>query len=81
MNDKPRQYSDEEIQALLDTAEIDVPACPGRTYPCFAVRFYTDLENDEFPSLFKTYSHHPGKSDLHHEVAKKAFEVVLLGLS
>ena len=34
-----------------------------------------------FPSLFRAYSHHPGKTHLHHEIAQKALEVVLLGLS
>lgn len=68
----PKQFSEEEISSLLDTAELDPPAYPGRTYPCCAVYFYTDLDNDECPSLF-------GSHEI--ELAKKAFEVVLLGLS
>ncbi len=72
----PKEYSEEEIQQLIDSDDL-YPLC-GRH--CCPVYFY-DTENDDFPSLFGTYSHHPGKSNLHHEVAQKAFEIVLLGLS
>ena len=49
------------------------PMC-GSHFPCLAPVFvYTDLENDDVPCHFG--------AGLNYEIAKKAFEVVLLGLS
>lgn len=80
MFDEPKRFSEEDLQSIEDAGELYPLVGRETPYLC-PVYFYTDLENDDFPSLFKTYSHHPGKSDIHHEVAKKAFEIVLLGLS
>ena len=49
------------------------PMC-GREEPCIApVYVYTDLENDDVPCHFG--------AGPNYEIAKKAFEIVLLGLS
>ena len=79
MRDKPYKFSEEEMQQFVAAGVLEPSSRFHRGYQ--EIYFYTDTDNDDFPSLFEAYSHHPSLSDNHYEIAKKAFEVVLLGLS
>jgi hypothetical protein len=72
----PNVYSEEDIQLLIDAAELD-PCHFHSGGPSLSqeVIFYTDLENDNVKSLFN----YEGRQ--YKDIAHKAFEVVLAGLS
>jgi len=48
MFDEPKEFSEEEIQQLIDNAELE-PAMGGREGPFWRQRvyFYTDYDNDD----------------------------------
>jgi hypothetical protein len=68
MLNKPKKYSKEEIQSLIDGAHLE-PVMGGREGPfwCQRVYFYTDYDNDDVKTL-------PWLDDL------EKLDIILLGL-